>query len=393
MDEPAPTWRRRKSSASLPLQTPPSSPLIDNASFHDMEEQPWAVDHDFFHNSGSPLLPPPSSTPVDIDLWPPSIVSPQQVVASDSEVEIVSEGRQSHPGLSGDDANDFGLEHDQTVDNTYAKDRKRFKALRRMMPIVLIQRYMQDAQKPKLRRTATPSDDSSSESKDEDQPLRPGQSKIIRRTASERANIEIRGDSESSDVEIVDVETQASSSASSSESDMDKVTVQKRRHNKRVTEPLTQQSASVAEDDTDSDLDQEIGQWSTERPSRASRSSSSGAVREKDIIDYMLSRTRPSGGGKHKKGSARQGRSRGGTKTSSNTLHVAVSGARPGHQTTLPYDRASTSRSDSSLLEDPSKLEVLHFVVGADLFLRSRRAPCPDPDQRWRLQDKDSSQT
>ncbi|KZT67297.1 hypothetical protein DAEQUDRAFT_694424 [Daedalea quercina L-15889] len=381
VDEPAPTWRRRKNSASLPLQTPPSSPLVDNASFHDMEEQPWAVDHDSFHNSGSPLPPPPSSTPVNIDLSPPGMMSPQttqQVVASDSDVEIVSQGRQSPPGLSGDDADGSGLEHDQTVDNTYAKDRKRFKALRRMMPIVLIQRYMQDAQKPKLRRTATPSDDSSSESRDEDQPLRPGQSKIIRRTASERANIEIRGDSESSDVEIVDEETQASSSASSSESDMDKVTVQKRRHDKRVTEPLTQQSASVVEDDTDSDLDQEIGQWIPERPSRGSKSSGSGAVREKDIIDYMLSRTRPSGGGKYKKGSARQGRSRGGAKTSSNTLHVAVSGARPGYQTTLPYDRASTSRSDSSLLEDPNEHHVqiqIRDGVPKTRTVRERKEP------------------
>ncbi|TFY61854.1 hypothetical protein EVJ58_g4250 [Rhodofomes roseus] len=374
MHGPAPTWRRRKSSTLIPLQTPPSSPFGGDAGFHDMhEQQPFAVDEDFFHNSGSPV-PPPSSTPMDVNTSSPrALISPRsarQADASDSDAVILSDGRRSSPDLSKHNPTDVDSTDEPSDDQEMnAKDRQRLKVLQRMMPRVLISRHLRNVEKPRPRRTATLSESSGSESRDEGQPLRPGESRIIRRTVSERANIDIRGDSESSDVEMVDVEHEINSSSSSSESDLDRVAVHRPRQTWHDTKQRSQQSAPTEEEDTDSDLGQEIGQWAPENPSRRNERSRNGPVRERDLIDRMLSRTRVTGSKKRKKNSTGTGRSRSVGKTSRNTLHIVTAGARrtgSGRQTVLPFDRASRSRSASPSIDvvgKPLSIFIGHHVL------------------------------
>lgn len=355
-DAPALTWRRRKSSASLPIRTPPSSPPVDNADVHIWDEQSYAADNDIFQDRGSPL-PPPSSTPIGVDSSSSraSVVpqSPQRADASDSDVVILSDGLLPSPRASDDNASDgSGTGSDEDI---YGLDPRQYDALSRMMPKVAILKLIQGRQKPKPRRTIASRRDSDDERSDGGRPLRPGQSRILRRTASERADIEIRGDSESSDVEIVDAAPESSSSSSSSESDLERVVVRRPKHNKRVAGPSSQPLS--VEDDTDSAEDEGIGQWNPEEPSRRTGNSGGGAVQERDIIDYMLTRTRPSRSKKSKKSISRRGRSGGGAKRS-HTLHVVTSGTRrsgAGRQTTLAFGRASKSRSRSPVSDGPSK--------------------------------------
>lgn len=302
--------------------------------------------------------------------------SPQRADTSDSDVVVLSDGRQPSPRTSDDNASDgSGTGSDNDI---YGLDARQYDALSRMMPKVAILKMIQGRQRPRLQRTAAPRISSDDERSDGGRPLRPGQSRVLRRTASERAEIEIRGDSESSDVEMVDAAPESSSSSSSSESDLERVVVRRPKSKKRVA-GQSSQPISV-EGDTDSTADEGIGQWIPEEPSRHTGNPSRGDVRERDIIDYMLTRTRPSRSKKSKRSISRRGRSGGGPKRSQ-TLHVVTSGARrsgSGRQTTLAFGRASQSRSRSPVSDRPSKSDPsCRTTIGVHAS-RGRGATRPD---------------
>ncbi|KAH9936512.1 uncharacterized protein B0H18DRAFT_1164925 [Fomitopsis serialis] len=295
IDEPAPTWRRRKSSASLPLQTPPSSPFPGDASFQDMQWHPLDLDNDFPHHAGSPM-PPPSSTPVVVDMSPPHSTRPSE--ASDSDVMIVSDGHHSSPTRSVDDLDGDSGTNDSFVNEMRSEDRT---ALSHMWPRVMIDQHFRNVQESRPRRPATPPIRGNSEDREEEQPLRPD---------------------------------------ATSESDMDRPRQSKRRAGREV-----RQYASAEGD---------LGV-----PEQSSRRNgpTGGAVWEQDPIDRMLTRTRFSD---DKKNRTRKSRSRGGAKISSNTLHVVTAGARhaSGRQTVLSFERASRSRSASPFEDVPVRQHI-----------------------------------
>lgn len=296
-----------------------------------MQWHPLDLDNDFPHHAGSPM-PPPSSTPVVVDMSPPHSTRPSE--ASDSDVMIVSDGHHSSPTRSVDDLDGDSGTNDSFVNEMRSEDRT---ALSHMWPRVMIDQHFRNVQESRPRRPATPPIRGNSEDREEEQPLRPGQSRVIRRTVSERAIIDIRGDSESSDVEIVDAESDVGSPDATSESDMDRPRQSKRRAGREV-----RQYASAEGD---------LGV-----PEQSSRRNgpTGGAVWEQDPIDRMLTRTRFSD---DKKNRTRKSRSRGGAKFSSNTLHVVTAGARhaSGRQTVLSFERASRSRSASPFEDVPGE--------------------------------------
>lgn len=340
---------------------------MDFADVLDWDEPPYAADNDFFQDRGSPL-PPPSSTPIGVDSSssrasaPPQ--SPPRADTSNSDVVMLSDGHRSSLRASDDNAGDDSSDGSGSDESTYGLDPRQYEALRRMMPKVAILKMIQGRDKPKPRRTGAPRRGSDDERSDGGRPLRPGQSRVLRRTASERVDVEIRGDSESSDVEMVDAPSDhgSSSESSESESDLERVVVRRPKLEKRVAGPSSQPIS--VESDTDSAVDEDIGQWIPEEPSRRTGHSGGGAVRERDLIDYMLTRTRPSRR-KTRKGASRQGRSGGGTKRS-HKLHVVTSGAKrsgAARQTTLAFGRASRSRSRSPVSGGPRKSLISYRAV------------------------------
>ena len=363
-DAPAPTWRRRKSSASLPIRTPPSSPptAADNADIPDYDEHPYAADNDFFQDRGSPL-PPPSSTPMGIDSsssrasLPPA--SPPRANTSDSDVIMLSDSHQASPSASDD--NSSGSD-----DSLYGLDPRQYEALRRMMPKVAILKMIRGRDERRPRRARRGSDDGRSD--DGALPLRPGQSRVLRRTASERVDVEVRGDSESSDVEMVDAPLSdhndhglgSDGESSESESDLERVVVRRPKLEKGAAGRSSQPISVESDSDRAVDGDGDVQRWLPDEASRRTSRPGGGPVQERDLIDYMLTRTRPSRGKKSRQSASRRGRSGAGKKRS-HTLRVVTSGARrsgAGRQTTLAFGRASRSRSHSPISDAPRKFHA-----------------------------------
>ena len=354
---------------------------MDFADIPDWDEQPYAADNDFFQDRGSPL-PPPSSTPIGVDSSssrasaPPQ--SPPRADTSDSDVVMLSDGHQPSPRASDDNAGDDSGDGSGSDESMYGLDPRQYEALRRMMPKVAILKMIQGRDKSKPRRTGAPRRGSDDERSDGGRPLRPGQSRVLRRTASERVDVEIRGDSESSDVEMVDAPSDhgSSSESSESESDLERVVVRRHKMEKRVAGPSSQPIS--LESDADSAVEEDIGQWIPEEPSHhRTGHSSGGTVRERDLIDYMLTRTRPSRRRKSRKSNPRLGRSGGGTK-GSHKLHVVTSGARrsgAARQTTLAFGRASRSRSRSPVSDGPRKSHISYRAV-IETYIHQGRMGC-----------------
>ncbi|KAL6308241.1 Mus7/MMS22 family-domain-containing protein [Sparassis latifolia] len=156
--------------------------------------------------------------------------------------------------------------------------------------------------------------------------------------------MEIRGDSESSDIEILDVDASASASSSdtSSESDMDVVScpMHTRKH---VSDPSGITVSDAESQHDDDSVNAEVGEWLAEGPTAGrSMSSRSGEAKEGDLIDRMLSRTRVDGAkpkrnrNKHRP----SGNHRSHKSSSKSKVHVVTAGARnsgSGRQTFLPF--------------------------------------------------------
>ncbi|KAI0916960.1 hypothetical protein AcW2_007217 [Taiwanofungus camphoratus] len=361
-------WRRQKSS-TLSVHSPvrSSSPTRMRAT---QEDAPvFDDDNDLFNNFGSPLLVPSTPTDNDLSMSQTDLAQDRLPIQNpDSDVEILPGNpytpseRSRSPGQGSDSESSSSIE-------MTAKDRRRLKALRRMMPGVLIRQHLK-AGNTKPRRRASSSVDSRTDSDDGETPLRPGQSKIHIGNRAGRSSIEIRGDSESSDIEMLGAAPTASSSSSeaSSNSEMNVVSGLSRPRKYIVryhhASGLNGDENVLLDDDSD---DVKVGQWLSEKVVYNRRASKGprDEAKEGDLIDRMLSRTRI-GGPRVKKVRLKRnatGVGRRSKLSSGESVHIVTAGARkngPERQTLLPFSRRTSSADRSRNVETTEGDKQIH---------------------------------
>ncbi|CAL1712168.1 unnamed protein product [Somion occarium] len=275
-------------------------------------------------------------------------------IRATSIIELIDSSDHAH-GQSSEEEDEGGSSSSSDHELS-KKERKRLKILKRMMPPRLIQKYIKGTDRPRrdsAERSASPSRDYSDD--DSDRPLLPGQSRI-RRAANPPSMHHIRGDSESSDIEIPDGDIRRSLSGSpspsplpsqdsGSESDVGDY-VGRARHTINLL------SSESEHDDVESvnTFDEPRGE---EWVSGSSRQQNvySGEAREGDLIDRMLSRSRVSGPKKAKRPRTKK-RSTGQPKLSRNAVDLVVGGSKrygKGHQTRLPFARQPSSKKSIRL--------------------------------------------
>ncbi|KAG2068935.1 hypothetical protein BDR04DRAFT_1157335 [Suillus decipiens] len=220
-----------------------------------------------------------------------------------------------------------------------SKDRKRFRLLQRMMPAVMIKKQLEQHSSqvkhlPSTKRVRSPTPSDSG-----DEPLRPGHARV--RMGTGRRDVIIQGDPESSDVEIprdedMDVDAEVRDIVSQVRR---RASPKVRSRSPAISISSTSESGSES-DDEDSDGmidDARIDAWSrNHRP-----------MREKSLIDWMLTRTRTVGGGRKQRAKSSRrsrgsgvnsrdmGESRGGH--SRPKLNIVTGGARMSNQTLLSF--------------------------------------------------------
>ncbi|KAG1734801.1 Mus7/MMS22 family-domain-containing protein [Suillus lakei] len=220
-----------------------------------------------------------------------------------------------------------------------SKDRKRFRLLQRMMPAVMIKKQLEQHGSQMKTPASTKRVHSPTPSDSGDEPLRPGHARV-RMGAGGRAAV-IQGDPESSDVEIprdedMDVDSEV----------LDIVSQGRRRASPKVRSRSPAISiSSSSENESESDGEDSDGMIDDARIDAWSRSRR--PMREKSLIDWMLTRTRTVGGGRKKKTKSSRksrgsgvksrdlGESRGGR--SRPKLNIVTGGARMGNQTLLSF--------------------------------------------------------
>ncbi|OSC97472.1 hypothetical protein PYCCODRAFT_1377056 [Trametes coccinea BRFM310] len=400
-----PSRRRRSVTFSSPAPVPSSVQQGDEhqdndfAAFDDFEPPvplpPTPATGTDDGASSEPPLPPTSSTPPEVMDFNSQ---------SDEEEVLDLPLRRRHrarsisrmlPGLDSHSSSESGSGLESTSSSMDEQDRRRMKVLNRMMPAVLIKRLEQKAgNNSRARRSADRERsrgraDGSSED-EQDRPLRPGESRkrIRSRTLSNRS-IEIRGDSESSDVNM-DVDANGVPSPprlgpggfadfgeaymSDAENEIRPIAHQPR---PRPRPYLPPGPADISlSDDTHGSVLSDSGESISDDPPRprARRPQrNEGEAREGDLIDRMLSRTRLSsharrkrktrtggGGPRHHGDVARRDHGRGGegggTRGGRERTHrdgghsgkfrVTTGGAKrygAGRQTLLPFKRLPTS--------------------------------------------------
>ncbi|KZT09203.1 uncharacterized protein LAESUDRAFT_675011 [Laetiporus sulphureus 93-53] len=340
-----PRWRRRKSATAISPQSSPPSIASSVAQDH----PDAAPDDDVLMNFGSPPaigFSSPSFTSIDADASPfgtrfssnDDLSHPLAL----SDTEITSEGNPEPPQTSDHVSDeDSGFESSSSVEALTARDRRRLKVLQRMMPRVLVQRHLQNTSAHRSRNSA----DRGHNLTNGEETLRPGQSRVRVRAPGDRTVIEIRGDSESSDMDKVEENTDAAESTTSeSEVDVDHFS----RSRRKVPIIPSHSHADVDESGSDSSIDDaKIERWVSESHPPLRKDGRNDAVREGDLIDRMLSRTRVSGGkGRRQRGSTQHGTSK--RRKSGGSMHVITSGARRtgvGHQTKLQFPLVDVPRS------------------------------------------------
>lgn len=233
-----------------------------------------------------------------------------------SPIVVSDEDQPHHPGAP---AHSSGS---SDVVELTAKDRRRLKALRRMLPAAMIARQLKTGpnQLEKRKRAVSTS---SQESENEERPLQPGQSRI--RLASQPKEVhEIKGDSESSEPEG-DLASDSDAGASNDPEPDD---------DSDVLDALDTEDEGGDSHALD---DGEIEAWLDEKYVRHDRDRPRGG----DLIDRMLSRTRTrTGGAKSRSRTAQKSTARAPRRSN---LRIVTSGARKHgveRQTLLSFPRA-----------------------------------------------------
>ncbi|KAL1950542.1 hypothetical protein VTO73DRAFT_5666 [Trametes versicolor] len=364
---PSTTWNRHR---SVTFTSPVRSPPHDAFSGWD-EDLPTFDDGPARPDSPVPLPPTPAEgtddgTSSEGHLPPPVSSTPPDVieVTSDDDEELnltlrrrpralpigLESGQSESESPSGSGS---GSGSGSDEESMAEEDRRRMKALERMMPKALINRLMQkqkDAAVRRAHRSASRSENQSQdEQEEEERPLRPGQSRrrIRSHTLSSRS-IEIRGDSESSDVDMADADAGAPSlergtpeplhlreNARMSDAEADEIRPighqprPRARSSGAPRSPISVSDTSELGRQSDvSDISSSSSEGEDAGPARR-RSRYDGEAREGDLIDRMLSRTNLSTRTRMKRKRRRPGAKRYGQ----------------GQQTLLPFKRLPTPDS------------------------------------------------
>ena len=264
---------------------------------------------------------------------------PSPINVSDSEVvragtryrigtpeddELKSDSDQNE-GAAGNDATDESESDEEEL------DRRRLKALRRMMPAFMIKKMFgvqpppQTKASPRRRSISTASP---AESSDDEGPLVPGRSKVIRRPNTTQAPIQIKGDSESSEE---DSSRDAKNHTIVLSSDSEAFGVDSERSDDHEGESDNGHPGDLFDEDA-------LGRY---QPTR----------KREDLIDRMLSRTRNDGSRKTRKKHRRSGRTHSGSepaaKLRKSGLDVNIPSSRSrigGRQTRLPFSSIPTDQ-------------------------------------------------
>ncbi|KAI9066820.1 hypothetical protein FKP32DRAFT_1673568 [Trametes sanguinea] len=340
--------------------------------------------------SSEPPVPPISSTP-------PEVIDVNSHSDEDDALDLPLRRRHrarsiSHTllDLDSEPTSESGSGLESTSSSMDEQDRRRMKVLNRMMPAVLIKRLEQKAGTSSRARRSVDRERShgranGSSEEEQERPLRPGESRrrIRSRTLSSRS-IEIRGDSESSDVNM-DVDANGAPSSprmglggfadaemhmSDAEGEIRPIAHQPRPRPRPYLQPRPA-DISLSDDSRDSALS-DSGESISDHPRPRARrpQRNDGEAREGDLIDRMLSRTslssrtrrkrkkRTGGTQRHADGGRRDsgyGGGGGGTRGErehthrngghSGKLRVTTGGAKrygAGRQTLLPFKRLPT---------------------------------------------------
>ncbi|EMD40182.1 hypothetical protein CERSUDRAFT_122249 [Gelatoporia subvermispora B] len=329
---PAPTWRRRKSSTLdlSPSSSPILGPVFDYPIIPDNDDGARARSH-------SPSI-------MELD------------AKNLSQLDHVVE---DHPG--GDSVPDYrsdtaSEQSRSSASNSSEKQlRKKAKILSRMYPAVHLKKLL-DAAKSDARIAAKPRH--AEQDVEEERPLLPGQSRVKVRDQTTAAHIAIRGDTESEDSSVskeqpVDHVAEPIPISSDSNSDVEFVSYSVPR-DRCIAVARTTTSDSDDDDDSEQEDDFDdatVERWVSGNPVRSRRSSSRGPVKERDLIDRMLSRTRANRPQNRKRNRQRRLTEWGSHQDKASRiqpLQVVTAGARSmgtGQQSRLPFTRRASSRS------------------------------------------------
>ncbi|KAH9851730.1 Mus7/MMS22 family-domain-containing protein [Lenzites betulinus] len=424
------SWNRHRSvTFTSPLRSPPR-PGHDDASA--------GLDNDFFPRPDSPVdLPPTPGTRTDDGASseghapPPTSSTPPEVIDITSESEEGGDDLnlklRRRPLLTGLDTSSSSPSPSRSHSGTRSgsesmneEDRRRMKALERMMPKALINRLMQkeSAAKERARRERSRShlrgsddgDGDDDANNEEARPLRPGESRrrIRSHTLSSRS-IEIRGDSESSDVDMnVGADdpqplspargSPGRASSADAQSVYDTEEIRPIGHQPRPRARSYDAPIEISEDSEDSGLPtfgagesdsvsdhNEVGRDGAHRRSRYD-----GEAREGDLIDRMLSRTNMSSTRSRRKRKARVGAAGGGDGAGGGRRsHHAHGSGRRAHGGGSGGEGGGGGREGGRAAYSGGHSNGLRFTTsgakrygsGQQTLLPFKRLPTPDSDE------------
>ncbi|KAJ7257893.1 Mus7/MMS22 family-domain-containing protein [Mycena haematopus] len=318
----SPSHRARRSKSGSPtLSATPRTPRALTPMFQNA-------------HSASPPGFFPNDSDVDMEI-PGNFSPPSRILRSNPGTPIVISDNESDRASSPTRRTAQESEPEELTKEE-KKQRRRIRALNRMYPAFMRERMMQDAAPVKAaarrRRSATVS---SAES-DGEQPLLPGQTRV-RRAEHPRDVGDIKGDTESSDDQMVGTRDAMDSDGGPAASDSDVEVVWPRRKG-RAREDIWISSDEEVLSDGRID-DERIEAYLQEAPIRRS------GLQEKDMIDWMLANTIQVGGRRRPSArikSTEVARSRGSKRPK---VSVRIGGARRERQTLLSFGKAKSGRS------------------------------------------------
>lgn len=291
----------------------------------------------------------------------PSTLGPQSTVfdvdADDARINMNSKLKPKSPFRVESDteesSNSSATESSSSSAEMTAKDRKRLKALQRMMPAAMARRLVENAQQTKAtaatakRRSVTAEVCSDVEAG----PLLPGQTRV-RTGGARKRDMDIRGDTESSDEESQNPaldNNDHSAPHMSSDSDVEVIGIPARKRDRVALVELTKFS-DYSDDEGSSDDDEvdddKIDAWL----GNGSRSAGPGTLREESLVDWMLTRTRTVGGtGKQRERKKKPPACTTVRRTSvgNGRVHVVTAGAQKERQTLLSFGNHSKAKRNA----------------------------------------------
>ena len=289
-------------------------------------------------NFESPVRPHPQSPGFHFRRW----VSKSPT--SDPKMNQNPPNRSHHSNT--DSTSSHSDSEPSSSDEMTSKDRKRLKALQRMMPAAMARQLQKKAQQQKAKASANVKrqrsatiDDGGGDSDVVEGPLMPGKTRV--RIGQRKGDMQIKGDTESEDSDP----PAHTARLHSEPSGLELVGPENPRKHDVASDHVTYISDSMGEEESNDDEvdDAKIDAWLGHRP-RSTETGHPRRLREESLVDWMLTRTRTVGGqGKaenrkkrNNKSTRRPGGARG---NASGRLRIITSGAQVEQQTLLSFEK------------------------------------------------------